>query len=90
MSEIFTFIIGLLLGTVFYGGLWLTVRNGLNSKHPAIWFLVSFWLRLAVAGLGFYLIAQDGDWKKLLICLTGFIIARLVITRLKQEPAHAH
>jgi F1F0 ATPase subunit 2 len=29
---------GLLLGAVFFGGLWWTVRKGVSSKRPALGF----------------------------------------------------
>lgn len=82
-------IVGCLLGTVFYGGLWWTVRKGMASAHPARWFFGSFLLRMGIAVGGFYVIA-NGDWKKMLACLAGFIIARIVVAWLTRETAHAH
>jgi len=29
---------GLVLGAIFFGGLWWTVRKGVSSKYPALWF----------------------------------------------------
>ena len=29
---------GLLLGAIFFGGLWFTVRKGVSSQRPALWF----------------------------------------------------
>lgn len=72
---------GALLGLLFFGGLWWTVKKALVSRHPAWWFLGSTLLRTGVAIMGFYLIAR-GDWRKLLACLLGFVIARFVVTRL--------
>lgn len=72
---------GILLGAIFFGGLWWTVRKGLISNHPAMWFLGSTLLRLSIALAGFYFISQ-GDWRKLLACLLGFFIARVMVTRL--------
>ncbi len=80
---------GFLLGTIFYGGLWWTVRRGMTSAHPALWFFGSFWLRLAIAMAGFYIVASD-DWKKMLVCLVGFIIARFAVARVTREATHAH
>ena len=39
---------GLLLGAVFFGGLWWTVRKGVSSQRQALWFLGSFVLRSLV------------------------------------------
>ena len=32
---------GMVLGLVFFGGLWWTLRQGLASAHPARWFVLS-------------------------------------------------
>ena len=69
---------GCLLGTLFFGSLWWTVRKGLSSKRPALWFLGSFLLRMGIVLAGFHLIA-GGHWKRLLACLLGFIIARFIV-----------
>ena len=49
MNEVLTLALALLagvaLGAVFFGGLWWTVRKGVSSKHPALWFLGSLLLR---------------------------------------------
>ena len=82
---------GVLLGAIFFGGLWWTVRKGVTAKNPALWFLGSSLLRTIVVLAGFYFIAR-GDWKKLLLCLLGFLIARTVVMRLtrsSQETNHA-
>ncbi len=71
---------GVLLGAFFFGGLWWTVQKGLTSKSPVWWFFGSTLLRVSFAVAGFYFIAR-GDWRKLLVCLLGFIIARVVVTR---------
>lgn len=38
---------GMALGAMFYGGLWWTVRKGIRSQRPALWFLVSLLVRVA-------------------------------------------
>jgi len=72
---------GLLLGTVFFGGLWLTVRKTVAAKQPALWIAGSFFLRTGIALAGFYYIGHSG-WQRLMICLIGFIAARLIVIRL--------
>jgi F1F0 ATPase subunit 2 len=79
------FLAGGLIGTVFFGGLWLTVQKGLTSDHAALWFFGSTLLRTGFALAGFYFISQ-GDWRKILLGLLGFFIARVVITRLTEKP----
>ena len=72
---------GILLGTFFFGGLWWTIQKGVSSKRSALLFFVSLLLRTSIAVAGFYFIAR-GYWVRLLVCLVGFVIARLIVTRL--------
>jgi len=72
---ILAFIVGLLLGTIFFGGLWFTVKKLVTSKIPALWFLGSFFLRVSITLIGFYYISS-GSWQRLLICVAGFITSR--------------
>ncbi|MDA7089040.1 ATP synthase subunit I [Pseudomonas sp. SA3-5] len=77
---------GSVLGAVFFAGLWWTLRRGLASSRPALWFFSSLLLRLSLTLAGFYWVAGD-DWRRLLACLLGFLLARLLVTRLTR-PAH--
>lgn len=79
---------GIVLGLIFYGGLWWTVQKGLTSAYAPWWFMLSFWLRLAIALGGFYVVAQ-GDWKNLLACFAGFMLGRIALRLLTKGPAHA-
>ena len=74
--------VGFLLGLFFYGGLKFTLRKGLKSKFPALWFLLSFLLRTGIVVAGFYFFS-GGNWKTLLACLVGFTISRFVLTGFK-------
>jgi F1F0 ATPase subunit 2 len=73
-----SFIVGLLLGALFFGGLWFTVSKLATSPSPALWFIGSFFLRSAITVIGFYYVAF-GDWRRLLVCLLGFIVARYAV-----------
>jgi F1F0 ATPase subunit 2 len=72
---------GIALGATFFGGLWWTIRWGIASKSAAVWFLGSLLLRTAIALCGFYFVSR-ADWRRLLACLVGFLIARFFITML--------
>ena len=78
LTLVLTLLAGGLLGAVFFGGLSWTVSKGVSSKHPVPWFLGSMVLRTGIALAGFYFIA-GGHWPRLLMCLLGFIMARLVV-----------
>ena len=81
------FVAGALLGAFFFGGLWWTVQKGVTSETPALWFLGSLLLRTGLILAGFYLAAQ-GHWSRLVACLLGFLIARvIVVKRLTRAPA---
>jgi len=75
---------GLLLGVMFFGGLWWTVRRGVASERPAFWFFGSLLLRMSIALAGFYFVS-GGQWERLLLCLVGFFVARLVVTWLTRS-----
>ena len=76
---------GLIMGAIFFGGLWWTVRKGVSSKRPALWFLGSLLLRTGVVVAGFYVVS-DGHWQRLLACLFGFAVARFIVTWLTPPP----
>lgn len=84
MSESLTLVLSLLagiaLGTVFFGGLWWTTKKILAPGQPAVWFIGSFLVRMSIALAGFYLIAHSA-WQRLLICVIGFFIARMMVIR---------
>jgi F1F0 ATPase subunit 2 len=77
---------GVLLGVLFFGGLWWTVQRGLASRRPALWFVGSFLLRTSVVLAGMYVVS-GGRWEALLACLVGFVVARVIVTRLAGSPA---
>ena len=72
-------------GAIFFGGLWWTVRKGVSSRRPALWFFGSMLLRMSIALAGFYFV-RAGIGSGWLLCLLGFVIARLVVTWLTRPP----
>lgn len=88
MSEVMPLVLawlaGILLGALFFGGLWWTVLKGVPARQPALWFSISLLLRTGMVLAGFYFVS-GGDWKRLLACLLGFIVARMIVTRLTNK-----
>ena len=93
MNEILLLVLalaaGLLLGAIFFGGLWWTVRRGVSSERPALWFFGSMLLRMSIALAGFYFVGRE-HWERWLLCLLGFILARLVVKWLTRPPGEHH
>jgi F1F0 ATPase subunit 2 len=81
LLPVLVLLAGMLLGAIFFGGLWWTVLKGVAARQPALWFGASLLLRTGIVLAGFYFVS-GADWKRLLLCLLGFIIARLIVTRL--------
>jgi F1F0 ATPase subunit 2 len=92
-------ITGALLGAIFFGGLWWTVRRGVSSARPALWFVCSLVARMNTVLGGFYIVSK-GHWQRGALCLVGFVTASLFTIRLtrpsrsergrsEQEAAHA-
>jgi F1F0 ATPase subunit 2 len=88
---------GLSFGAMFFGGLWWTVRRSMSARHPAFWLLGSVMLRTSVALAGFYFVGRD-DWERLVVCLVGFVLARIIVmratsarqNRMRQQAEVAH
>lgn len=72
---------GLVLGLVFFLGLWATVQRIARGSLSRVWLGVSFLLRLVVVGAGLLLVARAGIWP-LAGALAGFLVARPLVTRL--------
>ena len=78
LSVILALIAGLGLGTLFFGGLWITVQRALKSTIPGLWFSGGLISRLTITMLGFYFVGK-GNWQRLLACTVGFIVARYIV-----------
>lgn len=79
---------GGLLGGVFFGGLWWTVRRGALSPTSARWFLGSLVFRTAIVLAGFYAVGA-GQPARLGLCLMGFLLARGIVLRATRPTAAA-
>jgi F1F0 ATPase subunit 2 len=98
LSLVLSLVAGILLGAIFFGGLWWTVQKVVSSKRSALWVFCSLLLRMSIVLAGFYFIAH-GHWERLLMCLLGFVVARPIVmgftraaeksTHVAQETSHA-
>ncbi len=76
---------GALLGLIYFGGLWLTVRRLSIVNHQALWMIGSFFIRNLLVVAGFYPVVLRG-WQATLICLAGFILTRVILTQRVKVP----
>lgn len=72
------FAAGLVLGVVYCALLWFAVQRLSKAQHPVLWLIGSAVPRLGIPLAGFYWV-MDGQWERLIVCLTGFVLARLVV-----------
>lgn len=79
---------GGLLGVFYFGGLRWTLRKGLASKSTALWLGVSFLLRTGLCLYGFYWIGSAHPLR-MMACLAGFIVARVILVKLAGHSAFA-
>lgn len=85
MQGLWALIAGLGLGSLYFVGLWLTVRRVTQSRLGGLGMLVSLLLRLALVALGLYLVAGY-RWQDSLAALLGILAARMYWTRRLGRP----
>jgi F1F0 ATPase subunit 2 len=76
---------GALLGSVFFGGLWLTVSRLTAGRGGALLVSASLVARLSVLAAGLVLAARCGPFA-LLSCVVGVLATRAVALRLVRVP----
>jgi len=93
MNETLTLILawaaGLVLGAIFFGGLWWTVRRAMASSQPALWFVGSLLLRTGIVMVGF-VVVSGGHAETMVACLVGFVIARFIVMRVTRSAVPLH
>lgn len=80
LIYIISFFAGVIVGLFYFGSLWFTLLYLSKAQRPVLMAVGSFFIRLAITLLGFYLI-MGGHWERLLIALGGFILARIFLSR---------
>jgi F1F0 ATPase subunit 2 len=89
LTLVLAWVAGAMLGVMFFGGLWWTVRKGVASQRPAVWFFVSLLVRMSLALSGMYVVS-GGHWERLLLCLLGFVMSRFIVTWLTRLSGAHH
>lgn len=82
---IVSFVAGTILGVIFFGGLWLTIKQLPKVRHPWLIFLMSALSRTLITLAGFWFIgiwlSETDRWQRMVACLLGFMVARYACTR---------
>ena len=63
--------------------------RGVSSQRPALWFFGSMLLRMSITLAGFYFVGRE-NWERWLLCLLGFVLARLGVKWLTRPPVEHH
>jgi F1F0 ATPase subunit 2 len=85
--NFFSPFIGLLLGCLFFGGLWFTVKKGIHASMPGLLFVFSFILRTSMVLVVFYFLAKESAVCLLLVVI-GFVLSKPLVgylTKLYQK-----
>ena len=87
LGIVIAFVVGLVLGAFYFGGLWLTLRRLPGSRSPHTYALLSFFGRTAVVVLVVFLVARE-SWQRVAACLVGFLIVRgVMVFKLKPRKS---
>ncbi|KAA3633248.1 MAG: ATP synthase subunit I [Proteobacteria bacterium] len=89
-----TVFLGIVLGSMYFGALWLTLRRLSHARRPGLLLVTSLLARLSLLLVGLYWILDDGHWGRLMAVLVGFVSIRMLLTRLMRpaspaRPAHS-
>lgn len=74
------FVLGGLIGWVYFFGLWETVRRLPEAKSPHRLMILSFAARTLFA-LGGFFILTDGQWERMAASVAGFFIVKAVMVQ---------
>lgn len=73
-----SFLIGLVLGIIYFGGLYYSTQKFNQVKRPALFMVLSFVIRMGILLIGFYYLTKI-DYKNVLIGLVGVILIRIIM-----------
>jgi F1F0 ATPase subunit 2 len=83
MSEVLRPVLGLLwgalIGGIYFGGLWITVRSLPNAARPGLLATASYVGRLVIAVAGFVGAALAAGWTAVAAAVVGFVAVRIAL-----------
>ncbi len=90
-SGLFCFTVGVLVGIVYFGGLWWTVKH-LQGTESMTRLLAASWLIRNAFFLGVFFWVMQGNWLRLLAAFAGMVSVRIAMTvymKIKNRKAAA-
>jgi len=78
---IISFSSGMALGAFYFLSLWKTLQKISDARNPGFLLFRSYLIRTSVVLVGFYLI-MGGHWERVVVALLGFVLMRVILTRL--------
>lgn len=83
---IISFLVGILLGIIFFGGLYWSVRKLTTVKYPGLLMAVSVIGRMVILLAGIYLVAGS-DFRRMIAVLLGVVAVKFfMIFKVQREP----
>jgi F1F0 ATPase subunit 2 len=79
------FFIGVILGIIFFGGLYWTIQQLAETKHPALLMTISLLLRMAIL-LGVMFYVAKGGYQGILLAMLGMIVVRVIMIFKIKKP----
>lgn len=79
---------GVLIGLLYFGLLWWTVRRMPSARYAAVLVAGSFLVRAAGAAAGIVFVSR-GEPIALVATVAGFLAGRTILIRLVGKPLHA-
>ncbi|MBN1664667.1 MAG: ATP synthase subunit I [Deltaproteobacteria bacterium] len=75
---IISFMAGIVLGAVYFWGLWHTLRRLSETAKPFRWMFISYTVRVCFIMTGFYFV-MGGRWERLIAAMIGFLVIREIL-----------
>lgn len=73
-----SFLIGLTIGLLYFGGLYLSTQKLKDAKNPGLLMIMSTLVRMAIMIYGLYYLAQTG-YKNILVGFVAIMAIRFVM-----------
>lgn len=79
---LWAFSAGAFIGVIYFASMRWTVARLVRARQPIIWLLGGATVRIALV-LPLFYIVMAAEWQRMLACLVGFVVGRIVSTRVR-------